>query len=66
MHIASLLTAAASLVLVALASTCNQDNCYRALEHYQETASASFCKQYLKTSYAYPILPIAADFEIIS
>ena len=58
MHIASSLTVAASLLVAMVAANCNQDNCYRALEYYQQTSSANFCKQYLKTQYAYPFLPI--------
>ena len=57
MYITSILTVAASLLVAMVAANCNQDNCYRALEHYQQTSSADFCKQYLKTQYAYQFLP---------
>ena len=56
MHFASTLTVVASLLVAMVAASCNQDNCYRALEHYQQTSSADFCKQYLKTQYAYRFL----------
>ncbi|KAM0800087.1 hypothetical protein BDR22DRAFT_260537 [Usnea florida] len=52
MRFTSIVTTGASLVLLVVANGCHQDNCYRALEHYQETSSASFCKQYLHTKYA--------------
>ena len=53
MHITSIFTVVAGLLVAMVAANCNQDNCYRALEHYQQTSSADFCKQYLKTQYAY-------------
>ncbi|KAI9158072.1 hypothetical protein HJFPF1_06061 [Paramyrothecium foliicola] len=43
-----------SAVPLALAQSCGQDNCYRAIRNYQDKTSAGFCGSYLASQTAAP------------